>query len=381
MPWLDSRSCLQKTGRKLDARRTKYYPFKLMLDVEGKRILVTGGTGSLGQMLVERLVSGAWGEPEQVIVLSRDEARQQSMRQRFHRRGISTDEIIYHNWHRALTFRIGDIRDPIGVRAVMQDVDIVINAAAMKQVPTCEYFPVEACNTNIQGASNIAAAARDLARPPEVVVGISTDKAVKPVNVMGMTKALQERILIRANLECPGTRFILVRYGNVFASRGSVVPYFLQQIEHGGPISITHPEMTRFLISLDDAVDAVAKALECARPGEILIPRLPSALMTDLARVLAGDREFPLRITGIRPGEKMHEILISGEEAGRTVCRDEYLAVTPMLPELGDGGASGEPALRGEYSSADNIVSIEELEQLTSGFASSSMISGLDVPQ
>ncbi len=333
------------------------------MQINGKRILVTGGTGSLGQVLVRRLLSGEFGEPEKIVVFSRDEARQHAMRLRFQHLGAATDEIIFAGWTKRLAFRIGDIRDIDSVRAAVRDADIVINAAAMKQVPTCEYFPEEAHQTNVGGALNLFRAIRDLARPPEVVVGVSTDKAAKPVNVMGITKALQERVLVRANLDCPATRFVAVRYGNVIASRGSVVPLFLEQIRRGGPITITDRRMTRFLMSLDDAVNIIADAVAQALAGEILVPVAPSARMTDLARALCGTTDIPLTTTGIRPGEKLHEILISEEEVPRTCRRGPHFAIRPMLPEL-DLAEHPAPALDREYSSADNVVDIDALRAL-----------------
>jgi UDP-glucose 4-epimerase len=187
------------------------------MNVSDRRVLVTGGTGSLGQVLVRRLLSGEFGTPESVIVFSRDEAKQHAMRLRFSQLGPSTDEVIYRNFTRRLQFRIGDVRDLHSLRAAVTGVDLIVNAAALKQVPTCEYFPEEANHTNVGGAINLLTILRDLSRPVETVVGVSTDKAVKPVNVMGMTKAVQERVFIRANLDCPNTRFVIARYGNVLA--------------------------------------------------------------------------------------------------------------------------------------------------------------------
>jgi UDP-glucose 4-epimerase len=168
---------------------------------QGKRILITGGTGSLGKVLLRRLLSGEAGQPEQIVVLSRDEAKQHQIRVEYQKRRTATDEIIYRNFMERLAFRIGDVRDYASVSAALHGIDIVFNAAALKQVPTCEYFPFEAVQTNIAGPENIVRAIRDLRLPVEIVVGVSTDKAVKPVNVMGMTKALQERIFARANLD------------------------------------------------------------------------------------------------------------------------------------------------------------------------------------
>ncbi len=334
------------------------------MDVDGKRILVTGGTGSLGQVLVRRLLSGEFGTPAAVVVYSRDEAKQHAMRLRFGRLRASTDEVIYRNFAQCLQFRIGDVRDPHGLRAAVDGMDIIVNAAAMKQVPTCEYFPEEAQSTNIGGAVNLLTVLRDLRHPVETVVGVSTDKAVKPVNVMGMTKAVQERVLIRANLDCPQTRFVIVRYGNVLASRGSVVPLFLDQIRLGGPLTITHPEMTRFLMALDDAVDTIAAAVASGRRGDTFIPRAPAARMTDLARALMGERELPLTVTGIRPGEKLHEVLVSEEELQRTSRVGDYYAIRPMLPELRQDGDLAPAGLSGEYSSADALLPVDGIRAL-----------------
>jgi UDP-glucose 4-epimerase len=180
---------------------------------------------------------------------------------------------------------------------------------------------------------------------------------------MGMTKAIQERLFVRANLDCPGTRYVCVRYGNVLASRGSVIPLFHEQIRKGGPVTITTPDMTRFLLSLDQAVDTVFAALREAQPGETYIPRVPSAKVTDVASVLIGDRPVKTVITGIRPGEKVHEILVSEEEAHRTVERGAYYVIQPILPELCRAKREG-PSLEREYSSADRVMSREELAAL-----------------
>jgi len=186
----------------------------------------------------------------------------------------------------------------------------------------------------------------------EAVIGISTDKACKPINVMGMTKAVMERILVEANLRQPKTRFACVRYGNVVASRGSVVPLFIEQIKNGGPVTITLKEMTRFLLTLDGAVDTVLAALDSARAGEIYVPRVPAARMIDLAETLIDGRDIPIAYTGIRPGEKIHEIMVSEEECHRTIERGDYYVVCPMLPECNPVDAKG-GVLKSEYSSAD----------------------------
>jgi len=326
----------------------------------GKRIVITGGTGSLGSVLVRRLLSGALGTPEQITVFSRDEAKQHTMRLAYQRLESATDEVIYHNFERLLRFQIGDVRDYASVTSVLRDADLVFNAAALKQVPTCEYFPYEAVKTNITGAENIVRAIRDGKLDVQMVVGISTDKAVKPVNVMGMTKAIQERIFIRANLECPGTRFVCARYGNVLASRGSVIPLFHHLIRLGGPLSITDVEMTRFLLSLEEAVDTILAAVAHGEPGQTYIPRVPSARVVDIARALIGERPIETVVTGIRPGEKVHEILVSDEESNLTVAQDAYYVINSLLPELRPARLSA-PTLQREYSSHHDVMSADEV--------------------
>lgn len=328
--------------------------------LNGKSILITGGTGSLGKTLVRRLLSNEMGRPRKIIIFSRDEAKQHDMRVAYRNKTIATDDVIYHNFDQLVEFRIGDIRNLHSVTSAVKDADVVFNTAALKQVPACEYFPFEAVQTNIAGPENIVRAIRDNRLPVETVVGISTDKACKPVNVMGMTKAIQERIFLTANVSCPDTRFVCVRYGNVLASRGSVVPLFHSQILAGGPVTITTRDMTRFLLSLDDAVDVIFAAVRDAQRGETFIPRVPAARMMDLARVLIGDRDIETVVTGIRPGEKVHEILISDEEAPRAIERGNYYAIRSILPELGATQSENSP-LDGEYSSADNVMSFDDL--------------------
>jgi FlaA1/EpsC-like NDP-sugar epimerase len=334
------------------------------MDLTGKRILVTGGTGSLGQVLVRRLLSGERGTPKKIVVLSRDEAKQHEMRLSYQHLEGSTDEVIYHNFSRLLEFRIGDVRSYADVCGAVRNADIVFNAAALKQVPVCEYFPEQAVLTNCVGAVNLIQAIRDLDVPVETVVGISTDKACKPVNVMGMTKAIAERAFIAANVLSPRTRFVCVRYGNVLASRGSVIPLFHQQIKKGGPVTVTAPTMTRFLMTLEQAVDTVFEAVAHALPGEIVIPSAPSANVMDLAKALVGSRPVEIRVTAVRPGEKEHEILVSEEECRHTFKSGDYYVIAPMLPELKGQRPESDLPLNREYSSADAPGTFEDTEAL-----------------
>lgn len=327
--------------------------------LEGKRILVTGGTGSMGKVFVRRVLSGELGTPEKVVVLSRDEAKQHAMRLTYLKRKVTTDEVIYRNFQNILEFRIGDVRNYADVCSAVRGANIVVNAAALKQVPSCEYFPMQAVLTNCQGPANIVRAIQEHDFPIETVIGISTDKACKPVNAMGMTKALQERIFIAANILSPKTRHICVRYGNVLASRGSVVPLFHEQIRNGGPVTVTVPDMTRFLLSINRAVDTVFAALQTARPGETFVPIVPSATVINLAKALVGERDIEIKVTGIRPGEKMHEIMVSEEECHHVVRRGDYHVILPMLPELRDAESSEENSLNGEYSSGDSVLDLQ----------------------
>ena len=302
--------------------------------LDKKRILITGGTGSLGKVLTRRILSGQLGTPQSVVVFSRDEAKQHEMRMEYLNRRAVTEEVMYHNFERTLQFKIGDVRDFHSIAQALTNIDIVFNAAALKQVPACEYFPYEAVRTNIEGAENIVRAIKELRLNVETVVAISTDKACKPTNVMGMTKAIQERIFLTANIDCPKTRYVAVRYGNVLASRGSVVPLFLDQIDAGGPITLTDKRMTRFLLTLDQAVDTVFEAMQFAEAGETYIPKIKAALIVDVVAALIGKNKIEVKETGVRPGEKLHEVLVSQEESLRTISRGDYFAIKSVLPEV-----------------------------------------------
>ena len=326
---------------------------------EGKRILVIGGTGSLGQVLVRRILTDELGKPEKVIVMSRDEAKQQAMRVSYMHKKVTTDAVIYDNFRQLLEFRVGNVSNYADVCSVVKDSNIVINTAALKQVPLCEYFPEQAIRTNCLGPVNIVRAIRENDYPVEIVIGISTDKACKPVNVMGMSKAIQERIFVSANVLIPKTRFNCVRYGNVLASRGSVIPLFHEQIKSGGPVTITAPNMTRFLLSIDQGVDTIFAVLSEGKVGEIYVPIVDSATVENMAKALIGPRKIETKIIGVRPGEKMHEILVSEEECHHVIKRGDYYVIVPMLPELRTTIQQTQNALDSEFCSADSVLDLE----------------------
>jgi FlaA1/EpsC-like NDP-sugar epimerase len=333
------------------------------LDFSGKRILITGGTGSLGRALVKRLLSMGDRSPSKIIIFSRDEAKQHYMRLDYLQKREATDEVIYNNFKRSVEFRIGDVRDIKAVSSAIYNVHTIIHAAALKQVPSCEYFPIEAINTNVLGSINIIEAIRSKGSNHTIqkVIGISTDKACMPVNSYGMAKSLMERIFVSANIDHLGASFSLVRYGNVLASRGSVIPLFKDQINNGGPVTITHEEMTRFFFSLDDAVDVVFKGYMCAYPGEIIVPKLPSFTILNIAKAMVSrlNEKVKIEVTGLRPGEKLHETLISDVEAPFSFdTKDNYYVITPMLPELSNRLISEK--LSSPYTSKDLVLDIQE---------------------
>jgi UDP-N-acetylglucosamine 4,6-dehydratase len=271
------------------------------MDWSKKVVLITGGTGSFGKKLTRILLDEY--NPAKVIVFSRDELKQYEMR---------ASGYDAHN----LRYFIGDVRDLDRLRRAFEGVDIVIHAAALKQVPACEYNPMEAIKTNILGSSNVIDAALDSG--VERVVALSTDKAVNPINLYGATKLAAEKLFIQSNSYAGGrkTRFSCVRYGNVVGSRGSVVPVFLRQRENG-EITVTDDRMTRFWISLEQGVRFVIRCAENMHGGEVLEPKKPSMSIVDLAKAIAP--EAKVNVIGIRPGEKLHEVLISEDEARTTV--------------------------------------------------------------
>ncbi|MDY6865819.1 MAG: UDP-N-acetylglucosamine 4,6-dehydratase (inverting) [Halobacteriota archaeon] len=280
---------------------------------DGKTVLVTGGTGSFGKKFTEIVLEEH--DPKSIRIYSRGELLQMEMKNRF------DDE--------RLRFLVGDVRDKDRLCRAMNGVDIVVHAAALKQVPTCEYNPIEAVRTNVDGSVNIVDTAID--NGIEKVMAISTDKAVHPVNLYGATKMVAEKLFVQGNAYTgtKGVRFSCVRYGNVVGSRGSVVPLFREQ-KKDGVITITDERMTRFWITLDQGVRFVINSIDRMKGGEIFVPKIPSMKVTDLANVIAPNTET--RFIGIRPGEKLHEILLTEEEAMHTIEFDNYYIIEPEFP-------------------------------------------------
>lgn len=275
-------------------------------------VLILGGTGSLGTHLVARLLDCGTGA---IRVFSRDEQKQHDLR------GVLRNDNV--------DFYLGDVRDFDRLVDAMRGATVVILAAALKQVPLCEEAPAEAVATNVVGAMNVRKAAIEAG--VRLVIGASTDKAVMPVNVMGMTKALQERILTTRQSGPVSTSFMCIRYGNVLGSRGSVVPAFLRRIEERRPLPVTHPAMTRFLVTLDQAASFVMDAIESGSDREVRVTKCPAVRVVDLARTIAsiaaGDSEYPISYVGIRAGEKIHELLISADEKRYADDRGPFFSI------------------------------------------------------
>lgn len=319
------------------------------MDLDGATILLTGGTGSFGAAFVDRIRSEHPGAT--IRVYSRDELKQSQMQQR---RG--TD---------GLRYLIGDIRNRTRLMRAMRGADIVVHAAAMKQVPACEYNPFEAIQTNVLGAQHVVDCAIDAG--VDRVVALSTDKAAQPVNLYGATKLCMEKLFVQGNAYAggAGTRLSCVRYGNVLGSRGSVIPVFREQAATGR-VTVTDERMTRFWIHLDAAVDLVLHALEHAVGGEIFVPKLPSMRIVDLAVAIAPGAEID--VVGIRPGEKLHETLLTVDEARHTIDTGDHYVVTPEHSFWStDGMVDGKPVDDGfEYSSGSNDrwLDVDELRAL-----------------
>lgn len=320
-----------------------------------KSILITGGTGSFGRQYVKTLLANY--QPKRLIIYSRDELKQYEMQQDFDAA--------------CMRYFIGDVRDKDRLTQAMRDVDFVIHAAALKQVPAAEYNPMECIKTNIHGAENVIAAS--IANNVDKVIALSTDKAAAPINLYGATKLASDKLFVAANnmVGQGRTRFSVVRYGNVVGSRGSVVPFFQKLVADGaGAIPITHPDMTRFWITLPMGVDFVLKNFQRMHGGEIFIPKIPSVRIMDLAAAYAP--QLPTKEVGIRPGEKLHEVMCPADDSYHTYEFTDHYVISPSIKfyqedmdfgcnRLGETGELVEPGY--EYQSGSNpyFLSVEEI--------------------
>ncbi|NPA28921.1 MAG: UDP-N-acetylglucosamine 4,6-dehydratase (inverting) [Epsilonproteobacteria bacterium] len=326
-----------------------------------KTIFITGGTGSFGKKYTEILLKKY--RPRKIIIYSRDELKQFEMAQRFN--------------DSCMRYFIGDVRDGERLKKAMDGVDYVIHAAALKQVPIAEYNPMECIKTNVHGAQNVIDAA--LACGVKKVIALSTDKAANPINLYGATKLASDKLFVAAN-NIKGDReiaFAVVRYGNVIGSRGSVVPFFARLIKEGAKeLPITHPDMTRFMITLEQGVNFVLKNFERMQGGEIFVPKIPSMKMTELAKAMAPD--LPQRIVGIRPGEKLHEVMCPADDSHLTLEFEDHYVIQPTIQFAHKAdftrnrlGETGRPVPQGfEYNSGtnDRWLSHEEFLELAKEF-------------
>ncbi len=323
--------------------------------LNGKSLFITGGTGSFGRAFVKTVLERY--KPREVVVFSRDEQKQYEMRHSVAREGVR--------------YVLGDVRDRGRLTRATQGIDVIVHAAALKQVPTAEHNPIEAVKTNILGAQNVIFAATD--NNVSRVVALSTDKAVNPINLYGATKLVADKLFVAANAAGEGeTMFSVVRYGNVFTSRGSVVPYFQKLVAEGASnLPITDIRMTRFWITLQAGVDFVLDCLSRMQGGEIFVPRIPSVRMVDVAKAIAPG--LGIDITGIRPGEKLHETLCPKDESHLTLRFAEHFVIRPAIAMppgrsyfIDASGAQGTPVAEGfEYTSEGNehFLTVDELRR------------------
>lgn len=284
---------------------------------EGKTLMITGGTGSFGNAVLNRFLKTDIGE---IRIFSRDEKKQDDMRHDFQARMPEVADKI--------KFYIGDVRDLQSVRAAMPGVDYIFHAAALKQVPSCEFFPMEAVRTNVIGTENVLTAA--IEEGVESVICLSTDKAAYPINAMGITKAIEEKVAVAKSRMSGKTKICCTRYGNVMCSRGSVIPLWIDQIKQGNPITLTEPSMTRFIMSLEEAVDLVLFAFEHGENGDLLIQKAPACTIQTQAEAvceLFGGRKEDIKVIGIRHGEKMYETLLTNEECAKAVDMGNFYRV------------------------------------------------------
>lgn len=326
-----------------------------MVNLDDKDILITGGTGSFGKQFTEIVLDRY--EPNRLIILSRDELKQAKMKQRF-----SPQE------HSCMRYFIGDVREKDRLYRAFSDVDIVIHAAALKRVPAAEYNPIEPIKTNVMGGSNVIEAAID--RDVDRVIALSTDKGANPVNLYGATKLCADKLFVAGNNYSGkgGTRFSVVRYGNVVGSRGSVIPFFLEKRETG-TLPITDPRMTRFWITLEQAVDFVLSNLARMEGGEVFVPKIPSMKITDLAEAIAPGCDH--EIVGIRPGEKLHEVMVPRNVARNTLEFEDYYAILPAFQgwdsegyQKENGGKWCEGQFKYSSDNNDRWLTAEEIREM-----------------
>lgn len=327
-----------------------------VMELTGKTVLITGGTGSLGKRLTKQLIAGHG--PKKIIILSRDELKQSEMAQDF------SDA--------SLRFFIGDVRDKDRLYRAFDGVDYVIHAAALKQVPAAEYNPFEAIKTNVLGAKNVIDVCVD--RGVKNVIALSTDKAANPINLYGATKLCSDKLFIAGNSYAGSkiTRFSVVRYGNVVGSRGSVIPFFLKKMA-GGILPVTDERMTRFWITLDHGAEFVLKSLLNMNGGEIFVPKIPSAGIMDVVAAIAP--ACRIEVVGIRPGEKLHEVLISEDDGRHTLDHGDHFVIQPQFPWWGDDmNNGGRPVKPGFVYSSDNnpvVLSVEQIRAIVDEFRGS----------
>ncbi len=318
----------------------------------GKSLLITGGTGSFGNAVMRKFINT---DIDEIRIFSRDEKKQDDMRQKFN--------------SNKLKFYLGDVRDYKSLLYASEGVDLIFHAAALKQVPSCEFFPLEAVKTNIIGTENVINSA--FSCNVKHLICLSTDKAVYPINAMGISKAMMEKLAISKSRLSNSTNISITRYGNVMGSRGSVIPLFIEQIRSGIPLTITNPEMTRFMLSLDDAVDLVLKAFNNAKSGDIYIKKSDSCTILTLAKSLLelmGKKDHPINIIGTRHGEKLYEVLIGKEEKIHSRDIGDYYCISPDLRDLNyskfiNKGVSIEVNSEEYNSHNTNILNISQMKE------------------
>ena len=321
---------------------------------KGKTLLITGGTGSFGNAVLSRFLDM---DIREIRIFSRDEKKQDDMRRHY-----NNDKIKFY---------IGDVRDIQSVRNAMHDVDYIFHAAALKQVPSCEFFPVEAVNTNVLGTNNVLTAAIDAG--VRKVICLSTDKAVYPVNAMGTSKAMMEKVFIAKSRTVSPDKTIIcgTRYGNVMCSRGSVIPLFIEQIKNGQPLTVTEPDMTRFIMSLEEAVELVLFAFEHAQSGDIMVQKAPACTIGVLAEAVKQlfHADNPIKIIGIRHGEKMYETLLSNEECAHAIDMGNFYRVPADNRDLNYAkyfvdGNTQRTHIRELTSDETDLLSVEQVKQI-----------------